>query len=329
MNQHHAPTASKKHSLSDGMIVVYKPRGMSSKDVSRWFERRFTRIKMGHVGTLDPMAEGVLPVLFGKATRIQDFLLAGTKCYEFDVKFGTATDTLDLDGEVIGEAPVGDFTLEDIRAVCAGMEGSFTQIPPLYSAIKYQGKPLYEYARSGRGDEVPRDLLRKVVQIDKMVCLQYEEGVGTFRVNCSKGTYVRVLSHHIAETLGTLGVVVRLLRVATGDLDVRIAVSLDTLEQEQESVHKYIIPLANIRLDIPSWHTEDLTLIQRLKMGQEMHVDMKSFETGLTQSDNKRSSIKSLDHMILIDKSGQSFGIGSAVVQNTGRVAVRMRRGLS
>ncbi|RKH82216.1 tRNA pseudouridine(55) synthase TruB, partial [Corallococcus praedator] len=77
------------------MIVVYKPRGMSSKDVSRWFERRFTRIKMGHVGTLDPMAEGVLPVLFGKATRIQDFLLAGTKCYEFDVKFGTATDTLD------------------------------------------------------------------------------------------------------------------------------------------------------------------------------------------------------------------------------------------
>ncbi|RYZ60447.1 MAG: tRNA pseudouridine(55) synthase TruB [Proteobacteria bacterium] len=327
MNQ--KPQAIKKHSLNDGMIVVYKPRGMSSKDVSRWFERRFTRIKMGHVGTLDPMAEGVLPVLFGKATRIQDFLLAGTKCYEFDVKFGTATDTLDLDGEVIAEAPVGDFTKDDIDKVCAEMEGSFTQIPPLYSAIKYQGKPLYEYARSGRGDEVPRDLLRKQVQIDRMVCLKYEDGIATLRVNCSKGTYVRVLSHHVAETLGTIGVVIRLLRVATGDLDVGTAVSLDTLEQEQEAVAKYIIPLENIRLDIPSWHAEDPALIQRLKMGQEMHVEMKSFETGLTQSDNKRSSIKSLDHMILIDKSGQSFGIGSALVLNTGRVAVRMRRGLS
>ena len=319
----------KKLPLADGMIVVYKPRGMSSKDVSRWFERRFSRIKMGHVGTLDPMAEGVLPVLFGKATRIQDFLLVGTKCYEFDVKFGVATDTLDLDGEVVAEGPVGDFTLSDIQAVCSGMEGNFTQIPPLYSAIKYQGKPLYEYARSGRGDEVPRDLLRKVVQIDQMVCLRYEEGIATFRVNCSKGTYVRVLSHHIAETLGTLGVVIRLLRVATGDLNLESAVALDTLEADQGMIHKHIIPLHNIRLDIPSWHAEDPILIQRLKMGQEMHVEMKSFETGLLQTANKRTSIKSLDHMILIDKSGQTFGIGSALVLNTGRVAVRMRRGLS
>ncbi|RZA15555.1 MAG: tRNA pseudouridine(55) synthase TruB, partial [Proteobacteria bacterium] len=298
MNQQ--TNATKKYPLADGMIVVYKPRGMSSKDVSRWFERRFSRIKMGHVGTLDPMAEGVLPVLFGKATRIQDFLLAGTKCYEFDVKFGSATDTLDQDGEVIGEAPVGDFTKSDIEAVCAAMEGDFKQVPPIYSAIKYQGKPLYEYARSGRGDEVPRETLGKTIQIFKMECLRYENGVATIRVNCSKGTYVRVLSHHVAETLGTLGTVVRLLRVATGELDVGTAVSLDTLEQAQESIHKYIIPLANIRLDIPSWQAEDPTLIQRLKMGQEMHVEMKSFETGLTQSDIKRSSIKSLDHMILI-----------------------------
>ncbi len=322
-------THIKKHSLQDGMIIVYKPRGMSSKDVSRWFERRFTRIKMGHVGTLDPMAEGVLPVLFGKATRIQDYLLAGTKCYEFDIKFGTATDTLDLDGELVAEAPVGAFNMADIDKVCEGMQGGFTQIPPIYSAIKYQGKPLYEYARSGRADEVPLDLLRKIVQIERMECLNYADGIATVRVKCSKGTYVRVLSHHIAQTLGTLGVVVRLLRVATGDLEVGSSVSLDILEQEQETIQKYIIPLEDIRLDIPSWHTEDPLLIQKLKMGQEMHVEMKSFETGLTQSDKKRSSIKSLDHMILIDKCGQSFGIGSAVVLNTGRVAVRMRRGLS
>lgn len=327
MNQ--KPQGAPRPSLKDGMIVVYKPRGMSSKDVSRWFERRFSRIKMGHVGTLDPMAEGVLPVLFGKATRIQDFLLAGTKCYEFDVKFGTATDTLDLDGSVIEEREIGEYTAEQIQAVCTGMVGNFTQIPPLYSAIKYQGKPLYEYARAGRGDEVPRDLLRKVVTLMAFDCLRYENGVATLKVHCSKGTYVRVLAHHVAESLGTIGVVTRLLRVATGDLNVDRSVSLETLESGKDEVSQYIVPLHDIRLEIPSWHAQDPVLIQKLKMGQEMHVEMKSFETGLTQSDIKRTSIKSLDHMILMDKSGQSFGIGSAVVQNNGRVAVRMRRGLS
>ncbi|RZA14505.1 MAG: tRNA pseudouridine(55) synthase TruB [Proteobacteria bacterium] len=315
--------------LQDGMIVVYKPRGMSSKDVSRWFERRFTRIKMGHVGTLDPMAEGVLPVLFGKATRIQDFLLAGTKCYEFDVKFGTSTDTLDLDGDIVEERPIGDYTADQIQAICSGMVGDFTQIPPIYSAIKYQGRPLYEYARAGRGDEVPRDLLRKVVNIISFECLRYDNGVATLKVNCSKGTYVRVLAHHVAESLGTIGVVTRLLRVATGDLNVERSVSLETLESAMGEVAQYIVPLHDIRLEIPTWHAEDPLLIQKLKMGQEMHVEMKSFETGLIQDAIKRSSIKSLDHMILMDKSGQSFGIGSAVVQNNGRVAVRMRRGLS
>ena len=327
MNQ--KPHGAPRPSLKDGMLVVYKPRGMSSKDVSRWFERRFSRIKMGHVGTLDPLAEGVLPVLFGRATRIQDFLLAGTKCYEFDVKLGTATDTLDLDGAVVEERPIGNYSKGQIHAICQSMLGNFSQIPPLYSAIKYQGKPLYEYARAGRGDEVPRDLLTKVVNIISFECLHYEEGVATLKVSCSKGTYVRVLAHHVAEALGTIGVVSRLLRVATGDLSVEKSVSLDTLEAALGEVSQYIVSLQDIRLNIPSWHSEDTVLIQRLKMGQEMHVEMKCFETGLAQNDIKRTSVKSLDHMILMDKSGESFGIGSAVVQNNGRVAVRMRRGLS
>ncbi len=327
MNQK-AVGAPRPH-LKDGMIVVYKPRGMTSKDVSRWFERRFSRIKMGHVGTLDPMAEGVLPVLFGKATRIQDFLLAGTKAYEFDVRFGTATDSLDLDGTVIEERAIRDYSRQEIQKVCDGMVGDFTQIPPLYSAIKYQGKPLYEYARAGRGDEVPRDLLRKLVQINSLECIAYNAGTATVRIYCSKGTYVRVVAHHIAEALGTIGVVTRLLRLATGDLDVNKSVKLEAIETSLENVEQFIVPLHDIKLEIPTWRADDELLIQKLKMGQEMHVEMKSFETGLTQNDIKRVSIKSLDHMVLMDKSGQSFGIGTAVMQNNGRVAVRMRRGLS
>jgi tRNA pseudouridine55 synthase len=302
---------------------------MSSKDVSRWFERRFTRIKMGHVGTLDPLAEGVLPVLFGKATRIQDFLLASTKCYEFDVKFGTATTTLDLDGEIIEESMIGHYTKDEIQDICEEMVGEFKQIPPLYSAIKFQGTPLYKYAREGRADEVPLEALGKVIHILNFECLHYAEGVATLKVTCSKGTYVRVLAHHLAKRLGTIGVVTRLVRLATGELSVEKAVDLGTLESSLSDVFQYIVPIHDIRLEIPSWHEKDDTLVQKLKMGQEIYVEMKSFETGLFQDAIKQTSIRSLDHMILVDKSGQTFGIGCAVAQGSDRVAIRMRRGLS
>lgn len=321
--------SAKAATIQDGMILVYKPPGMPSKDISRWFQRKFGRIKMGHVGTLDPIAEGLLPMLFGRATRLQDFLLQGTKSYEFDVVFGRATDTMDADGETVAEADVGPLDQAMAQVVCDGMVGAFEQIPPLYSAIKFQGKPLYEYARQGKGDQVPLQDLKKQVQIFELRCLSCDGEKARFQVRCSKGTYVRVLACHIAERLGTLGTVIRLVRLASGDFHMNQAVTLEDIEQNLQHMENIVIPIHSIKLGIPTWRTNDEELLRRLRMGQEMHVEMKCFETGLAQDDKKRSTIRSLDHMVLIDNNGQSFGIGSAQVLNTGRIAVRMRRGLS
>ncbi len=320
-----APSVSPK----DGMLLIYKPGGMTSKDVSRWFQKRLGRVKLGHVGTLDPLAEGLLPILFGKATRLQDYLVSSTKCYEFDVTFGAATDTMDADGQVVEEAASDHIELSQLQEICAGLIGDFLQVPPLYSAIKFQGKPLYEYARKGKTDAVPLQLLRRIVQIADLECLGYEAGIGRFRIVCSKGTYVRVVATTIAEKAGSLGTVSRLIRLGCGSLRSKDAWTLEQLEARLDKLDECIVPIHAIKLDIPCWRTLDGNLVQRLKMGQEMQVEMKAFEGGLVHDGVRRATIRSLDHVVFIDNNGVSFGIGSAMVLNTGRIAVRMRRGLS
>lgn len=313
----------------DGMLLIYKPGGMTSKDVSRWFQKRFGRVKLGHVGTLDPLAEGLLPILFGKATRLQDFIVSGTKSYEFDVAFGSATDTMDADGKIVAEADAEHITTEQLRSICASLVGDFQQIPPLYSAIKFQGKPLYEYARKGNSDAVPLHLLRRLVQIGSLECLSFADKVGRFRIVCSKGTYVRVVATTIAEQAGSLGTVTRLVRLGCGSLSAQDAWTLEQLESKLDQIDECIVPIHRIKLDIPCWKTVDGNLVQRLKMGQEMQVEMKAFEGGLAHDGVRRATIRSLDHVVFIDNNGVSFGIGSAMVLNTGRIAVRMKRGLS
>ncbi len=319
-----------RRSLSkDGMLLVYKPGGMTSKDVSRWIQQRFGKVKMGHVGTLDPLAEGLLPILFGKATRLQDYLLAGKKSYEFEVGFGRATDTLDADGSVVAEAPCDHLERTQLERICAELVGDFVQVPPMYSAIKFQGKPLYEYARQGQTERVPLQLLRRTVRIDSLLCLDYAKGVGRFRMDCSKGTYVRVVATQIAERAATLGTVTRLLRLSSGSLRSSDAWTLEQLEAKLDQFDECIVPIHSIQLDIPRWTCQLPHLVERLRMGQEMQVEMKMYEGGLAQEGERRATIRSLDHVVLIDNNGGSFGIGSATVLNTGRVALRMRRGLS
>jgi tRNA pseudouridine55 synthase len=318
-----------KINLVDGMLLVNKPARMTSKDVTRWFQQRIGKVKMGHVGTLDPLAEGLLPLLFGKATRIQDFLLAGIKTYEFDIGFGEATDTLDADGEVISRAPFDHVNKERLDNICDAMIGDFVQVPPIYSAIKFRGKPLHEYARQGKGEQVPLQLLRKTVKIESLTCLSLRSGVGTFRIRCSKGTYVRVVAAHISEQAATLGRITRLVRLSSGDLELENAYSLVELETKLQHLNELIVPIQDIKLAIPTWRASSSVLVERLKMGQEMQIAMTCFEGGLAQDGIRRVTIRSLDHVILIDNNGKSFGIGSAFVMNTGRIAVRMKRGLA
>lgn len=311
-----------------GMIPCYKPRGLVSKDVSRWFEERLGRIKLGHVGTLDPLAEGVLPILFGRATRLQDYLLEQAKTYEFEVTFGKATTTLDIDGEVVQEMPFEHIDEEQLKAVCEELCGDFYQTPPLYSAVKYQGKPLYEYAREGRGSEVPLEQLSRTVQLYKLELLDYKAPVGRFRVSCSKGTYVRVVAAKISECVESCGMVSGLIRSEAAGINIDQCWTLEQLGELEEDFGKALIPVQKINVDIPRWRILDDVLASKLRMGQKMHVDMRSFEDGLVSQGACRATIRSIDHMLLIDPEGNSFGIGSASIQNTGRIAVVMKRGL-
>lgn len=132
-----------------GILPIAKPRGIVSKDISRWLVKRLGKVKIGHVGTLDPMAEGVLPILLGSATRFQDHLLDNSKTYEFDVQFGFQTDTLDSDGQVTNRTTSVPDAAHQVAQALPSFVGKISQIPPIYSAIKYNGKPLYNYARQG------------------------------------------------------------------------------------------------------------------------------------------------------------------------------------
>ena len=130
---------------------------MVSKDISRWLVRRLGKLKLGHVGTLDPAASGVLPVLLGRATRLQDYLLDMPKTYEFDIRFGSETDTLDLDGQVIRETAWEHITEAQLRTAIGAFIGDIVQTPPIYSAIKYKGKPLYAFAKDAKAGDKTGD----------------------------------------------------------------------------------------------------------------------------------------------------------------------------
>ena len=192
-------------------------------------------MKLGHVGTLDPMAEGVLPVLLGKATRLQDYLLDSKKVYEFDIEFGYETTTLDAEGEIVAKAEYSHVSKQKIDEACKSLVGVYVQTPPLYSAIKYKGKPLYEYAREGRSHEVPLDLLKKNVNVFSCVCTSFENNVATILVECSKGTYVRSLGQSIASRCGSLATTIRLLRKQSAGFDVDGCVSMSELESNPEN----------------------------------------------------------------------------------------------
>ena len=219
-------------------------------------------------------------------------------------------------------------TKDDLVKAASGMVGLFLQIPPLYSAIKYEGKPLYEYARSGRGHEVPLEKFKKHVEIKSLQLLKFDNDIATFEVSCSKGTYVRTIAENIARTVGTCGHVTRLLRTSAAGFRLDQSLSLENTPESLGQIEEALIPLKEIPLGLLKWTAEDGELARRLKLGQKMQVDMRTFEEGLESKNNRRVTIQSVDRMLLLDKDSNSFGIGSASILNTGRMAVQMRRGL-
>lgn len=235
----------------DGIIVINKPIGCTSYNIVYRVKKIFKE-KVGHTGTLDPLATGVLPILIGKGTKLSNYLIEHDKEYIATLKLGKKTDTLDAEGEVIEEREVDDniFNKDKIDEVLNKFIGKIEQIPPLYSAIKVNGKKLYEYARNGQNVEVkPRQV--EIYKIN-LLNIDKEQKEIKFKVNCSKGTYIRTLCLDIAEKLGSIGYMSSLQRTRVGRFKIKDAITIDELEkneQNNEFLNKKLISIEDIFID--------------------------------------------------------------------------------
>lgn len=234
-----------------GFLNVYKPKGKTSHDVVAVI-RRVTKIKQtGHTGTLDPFAEGVLPICIGKATRLIEYL-NDDKAYIGTVQLGKSTTTYDIEGEGVKESDK-IVTYNEVEKALGNFRGDIEQLPPIYSAIKVGGKKLYEYAR--RGEDVKIEPRR--VNIKELKILNFDENSRQLElyIACSKGTYIRSIANDLGEALGTYGHLVKLVRVKAGDFMVNKSVKLEELETKEQAEKHLIYPLEY--LDYPKYELTD------------------------------------------------------------------------
>ncbi len=209
----------------DGAILVDKPAGPTSHDVVDAIRRQFGIKKVGHCGTLDPNATGLLIIVLGRGTKLSEKLMSDDKVYEGTIKFGETTDSYDADGELVSSLPVPLLTLDQLNAAAAEYVGDRMQTPPMVSAIKKNGVPLYKLAR--KGIEVPRE--PRLIHLYSFRFASYQEPCGLFRIACTKGTYVRSLAHELGQQLGCGAHLAALRRVVSGKFDVVNAMPLDAV----------------------------------------------------------------------------------------------------
>ena len=236
----------------DGIILINKAKNCTSNNVVNKVKHILNE-KTGHIGTLDPNATGLLPILVGKGTKLSQYLINHDKEYEVVLKLGIKTDTADLEGKIIEEKEVTDNLLEKEKVldVLYGFIGKQKQVPPMYSAIKVNGKKLYEYARKN----VQIELEAREIEIYeiKLGTINQKENTITFTVHCSKGTYIRSLCEDIAQRLGTIGYMKELNRTKVGIFNIENSISVEELEQNKnnpEELNKYIIPIERIFINI-------------------------------------------------------------------------------
>lgn len=239
----------------DGVIIINKPKQYTSHDIVNVVRKQLNTKKVGHTGTLDPNATGVLPILIGKATKISKYLIEHKKTYIATIKLGEKRDTGDSEGKIIEQdLEFKDIEKDRIEEVLKSFLGKQKQIPPMYSAIKVDGKKLYEYARQGHAIEIkPRD-----IEIYSMNLKSYKEDEIVFETECSKGTYIRVLCEDIAKKLGTLGYMKELQRTTVDKFKIEQSIDLENINQE--IVEKNLITIENIFNDKESIDLNDRKL---------------------------------------------------------------------
>lgn len=225
----------------DGVIIINKPKGYTSHDIVNIVRKQLKMKKVGHTGTLDPNATGVLPILVGQATKISKYLIEHRKTYIATIELGEKRDTGDSEGNITEEdANIKELDVNIIEQVLKSFLGKQKQIPPMYSAIKVNGKKLYEYARNGQEVKVePRE-----IEIYKIELIEYKNNKIEFKVECSKGTYIRTLCEDISEKLGTVGYMKELQRTAVNKFRIEDSINLEELSED--TAQERIMTIENI-----------------------------------------------------------------------------------
>jgi tRNA pseudouridine55 synthase len=227
----------------DGALLVDKPAGPTSHDVVAAIRRQFRLAKVGHCGTLDPNATGLLVIVLGRGTKLSEKLMSDDKLYEGEIRFGVATNSYDADGEVTATLPVPLLTLEELNNLAAAFIGDQMQTPPMVSAVKKDGVPLYKLAR--KGVEVPRE--PRLIHIYRFRFSSYAEPIGHFQLACTKGTYVRTVAHELGQKIGCGAHLATLRRVSSGKFNVADALPLDTvLKLTISELEKRVMPFLKL-----------------------------------------------------------------------------------
>lgn len=260
-----------------GLLLLDKPRGLSSNTALQKARRLLEADKAGHGGTLDPLADGLLPVMFGEACKLADFALEGDKAYEATLRLGQTTTTDDMEGDIVSTADVA-FTGAELDSVLARFRGEIVQVPPVYSALKIAGKALYRYAREGN----PVQAAPRRVTIHELALLERREGDGsalTLRVACTKGTYIRSLARDIGAALGCGAHLSALRRTVVGRFTVLGAVTLDALAaMTAQARRRQLVGLESLVSDWPSAIVDDAGA-RLFCQGQAIVVDPASLQS--------------------------------------------------
>jgi tRNA pseudouridine55 synthase len=254
----------------DGVVLLDKPIGMSSQGAVTAVKRALNADKAGHTGTLDPMATGLLPICLGEATKYSQDLLDADKSYIARVRFGANTDTGDAEGQIVTSFPLPQFADDAairlaLNALLPALTGPILQVPPMYSALKRDGKPLYEYARAGV--ELERDARAVVIHSIEWTDVQWPDA--TLEVSCSKGTYIRVLAEDLGAALGCGAHLIGLRRSEVGHLSLSQSISLDDLLRSSTNHADFVLPIDALLQTLPHL-TVDEQQAKRLEMGQRV-----------------------------------------------------------
>lgn len=295
--------------FENGILNINKPEGWTSQDVVAKLRGRLHIRRVGHTGTLDPMATGVLPVCFGKATRIIEYYDDDFKTYEAEMKLGMVTDTLDSTGTVLETKPV-DVSEEDVIQAIDSFRGWITQIPPKYSALKVNGKPLYKYAREGAEVEIKS---RKIYVEDiQPVEVNLRENRILFRVTCSKGTYIRTICDDIGKKLGCGGTMTALRRTQSGCFRVEEARTLpEILEMTDEELERCVIPMDKTLLHLGRIELKSMESVPFYYNGREIDTGYVNVLASPAVPEALQEGSRLGDKYRVYDPEGKFLGISS------------------